>query len=118
LRDINLEFNTPGTEQDLKLGVNVRRDVLLIFKEGVSNAARHSGCSRVVIDFTADHRRLHLRIADNGVGFERLSEITGHGLLSMQRRARTLGGSFAIESQTGQGTTLTIEVPLLGVRQP
>ena len=46
-RDIALRFDAPGAADSLRLGMDVRRDLLLIFKEAVNNAARHSGCSRV-----------------------------------------------------------------------
>src|SRR5262249_49539038 len=101
----------------LKLGVNIRRDLLLIFKEAVSNATRHSHCSRVVIDFIADSHHLSLRITDNGTGFEATSEKTGHGLVSMLRRAQKLGGEFHIDSKTGQGTMVNVEIPLARARQ-
>ena len=117
LRDIDLEFNAPAQEQELKLGVNLRRDLLLIFKEAVSNAARHSNCSRVVVDFQADHHELTLRITDNGVGFEPNSEKTGHGLVSMLRRAQKLGGAFSIDSQPGRGTTVRAAVALKQIRR-
>jgi len=111
LRDIDLEFNSPGPEPDLKLGVNVRRDLLLIFKEAVSNAARHSHCSRVVIDLSADNHQLSLRIADNGAGFDVTSESAGHGLVSMRRRAQTLNGNLQVDSTRGKGTTLKLSLP-------
>ena len=111
LQDIDLQFNAPDPTQELKLGVNVRRDLLLIFKETVSNAVRHSGCSCVVIDFSADNRRLSLRVADNGTGFTPKSESDGHGLLSMRRRAAKLGGDLQIASDSS-GTVVTLSVPI------
>lgn len=117
LRDIDLEFNTPGREQDLRLGVDIRRDLLLIFKEAVSNAARHSNCSRVVIDFSADNHQLSLRVADDGSGFDLSSENAGHGLVSMRRRAEKLHGSFNVETLSEKGTTVSVGVPLFRVRR-
>jgi signal transduction histidine kinase len=112
LRDIDLEFNAPPSEQDLRLGVNVRRDVLLIFKEAVSNAARHSDCSRVVIDLLANGNNLSLSVADNGRGFDLSSQSDGHGLVNMRRRAEKLNGSFEMESLARQGTRVRIAIPL------
>ena len=57
LRNIELRFDAPDARPDLRLGVDVRRDVLLIFKESVNNAARHSGCTRVEIDFRVERSR-------------------------------------------------------------
>ena len=71
LRDAELlRFNAPDASEHLKLGADVRRDVLLIFKEAVNNAARHSGCSRVDIDLRMEGARLTLTVADNGIGFD------------------------------------------------
>ncbi|MGI8788911.1 MAG: two-component regulator propeller domain-containing protein [Pyrinomonadaceae bacterium] len=110
LRDIDLNFN--ASDADLKLSVGVRRDVLLIFKEAVNNAARHSRCSKVEIDFRVEHSVLNLRIADNGRGFETDSESDGQGLRSMTRRAHSLGGELKIDSQAGNGTKVEFDLPL------
>jgi ligand-binding sensor domain-containing protein/signal transduction histidine kinase len=101
LRDIDLSFDAPASDTDLKLSVGVRRDVLLIFKEAVNNAARHSDCSQVAIDFRVENAMLFLQIKDNGKGFAADSESDGQGLRSMTRRAKALGGDLIIESKDG-----------------
>ena len=111
-RQIRLEFRAPGDDDHLKLGVDVRRDLFLIFKEAVNNVARHSRCSRVEIDFRAEGSELLLQISDNGVGFDPLIESEGQGLTSMRRRASVRGGSLEIKSRSGSGTTTTCRVPL------
>ena len=116
LRDIDLEFDAPAPDQNLKLGVKLRRDLLLIFKEAVNNAARHAKCSRVKIDFRARGPELLLVIADNGVGFSLGDSGDGHGLMSMQRRARKLGGTLEVETQAGKGTTVSARIPMTAVR--
>ena len=73
LRDIALRFDAPGARDSVRLGVDVRRDLLLIFKEAVNNSARHSGCSRVDIDLRVEGPRLVLSLADNGVRFRYVS---------------------------------------------
>ncbi len=99
-REIDLSFDAP-TDSDLKLSVGVRRDVLLIFKEAVNNAARHSGCSQVKIKFRVESSKLLLQIKDNGKGFADDLESDGQGLRSMSRRAKALGGDLMIESNGG-----------------
>ncbi|HVE57516.1 MAG TPA: two-component regulator propeller domain-containing protein [Pyrinomonadaceae bacterium] len=112
LRDIELVFNAP--DSDLRLSIGVRRDVLLIFKEAVNNAAKHSNCSRVAIDFRCEHSALRLRIEDDGKGFDpKNMESYGQGLRSMARRANALGGDLTIKSKsTGGGTIVRFEMPL------
>ena len=114
-RDVDLDFNAPAS--DLKLSVGVRRDVLLIFKEAVSNAAKHSECSRVAIDFRCENSILHLRIEDDGKGFIEDLENDGQGLRSMTRRAKTLGGDLNIDSRQKSGTTIELALPLLKMSQ-
>ncbi|MDQ3375015.1 MAG: histidine kinase, partial [Acidobacteriota bacterium] len=110
-RDIDLDFNAPAS--DLKLSVGVRRDVLLIFKEAVNNAAKHSDCSRAAIDFSCENSILNLRIEDDGKGFVEDAENDGQGLRSMTRRANALGGNLSIESKAESGTLVKFDLPLL-----
>ena len=116
LRDIELDFKAPDSEQNLKLGVAARRDLLLIFKEAVNNAARHSNCRKIVIDFRVEHGLLLLTITDNGKGFSPSFDGEGQGLRSMKRRAESLGASFSIESIAGSGTTVEILLNLSRTR--
>ncbi|MCY7345815.1 MAG: histidine kinase [Pyrinomonadaceae bacterium] len=109
-REIDLSFN--ATDADLKLSVGVRRDVLLIFKESVNNAAKHSDCTKVEIDFNLHGANLNLRIADNGKGFDSNENYDGQGLRSMTRRARALGGNLQIESSKLHGTIIEFNLPL------
>jgi ligand-binding sensor domain-containing protein/two-component sensor histidine kinase len=111
LRDIALRFDAPGASESVRLGVDVRRDLLLIFKEAVNNSARHSGCSRVDIDLCVEGPRLVLKLADNGSGFDTSRESEGQGLMSMRRRAKRLKGTFEIESGSGAGTTVRLSIP-------
>jgi signal transduction histidine kinase len=63
---------------------------------------------------------LTVAISDDGRGFKVAESggngasngMGGHGLVSMQRRARALGGSLQIDSEIGRGTTVTLEVPI------
>jgi len=115
IRDVAVLFNAPVSDSALKLSVGVRRDVLLIFKEAVNNAARHSNCSKIEIEFRVDNSRLFLRITDNGSGMEDNSESDGQGLVSMARRAKALGGDLRVHSIPAQGTSVEFETFLAGL---
>jgi len=58
----------PGTKFEARRGCAAR--LLLIFKEAVNNAARHSQCSKVRIDLQADGPFLSLVVSDDGIGFD------------------------------------------------
>lgn len=110
-REIELVFTAPPGEQDLKLGVDTPRDLYLVFKEAVNNAVRHSACTRLEVELAIERDGLFLRISDNGKGFDPSLESEGNGLVSMQRRAETLGGKLVAESRAGHGTTVTLRLP-------
>ena len=120
-RNIKFQLRLPGAseashvshaEDDLKLGANLRREVFLIFKESINNMVRHSGCTEADIEFRIEMGRLHLRLRDNGRGFDATRQSEGHGLLSMRDRANGIGGRFKLDSQPGDGTTVELDVPL------
>jgi signal transduction histidine kinase/ligand-binding sensor domain-containing protein len=110
-RGIELRFEARDPREDQRLAMEVRRDLLLIFKESVNNAARHSACTRVDIDFRSEGSRLVLRVADNGAGFDTSRQSDGQGLTSIQRRARRLSGTLQITSTPGSGTTVALTLP-------
>jgi ligand-binding sensor domain-containing protein/two-component sensor histidine kinase len=112
LRDIELKFTAPDAAQDLKCDVNIRRDLYLIFKETVNNAARHSGCSKVEVELRVEGASLTLTVSDNGRGFDPSARTEGNGLLSMRRRAAALGGELILESRAGGGASMRLTVPL------
>jgi len=89
-------------------------NLLYIAHEAISNVIRHADASEASISVTADEGRLKLTIRDDGHGFdpERTGRRTGDGLRNMAERARALGARFTISSAPGQGTELSLEMPL------
>jgi signal transduction histidine kinase len=95
----------------------LRRGILMIAKEAVSNIVEHAGATVVEIDLSIHEGRVWLSIADDGCG---LPEATngrrhgpgGNGLGNMQSRAKDLGGSCRIETASPRGTRVVVEVPL------
>ena len=106
VRNLEVVFNAPTDGLALKLDSSVRRDVYLIFKEAVNNAARHSGCSKIAVDFRADRTYLSLAVTDDGAGFDLASDGDGQGLTSMRQRAKRLGTMLEVDSHAGHGTTI------------
>jgi ligand-binding sensor domain-containing protein/signal transduction histidine kinase len=109
---IDFTFDAQAAADHVALGVDLRRQVFLIFKECVSNAARHSGAAHVDIVFAMHGGRLRLSIADDGCGFDAAIPGSGHGLASMANRAAELGGTLEVASAPGAGTRARLDVPL------
>ncbi len=112
VRQIEFRFNIAGQPRDVKLGADTRRELFMIFKEGINNIARHSQCTEAEIEFKVEENRLQLRIGDNGRGFNVAGAVDGNGMVSMRRRARKLGGHLEVISSAGNGTTVILKAPL------
>jgi signal transduction histidine kinase len=89
-----------------------RRNLFLVLKEAVHNAARHSGAKNVRIRVAPEGETLHAEVHDDGHGFALAEPGNGNGLASMRARATHAGGSLRIESQAGAGTRIELQVPL------
>jgi signal transduction histidine kinase len=123
-RGLAFSFDAPDSARDTRLGASVRREVFLIFKESVNNVLKHSGASRVEIEFRLERGRLELSVSDDGRGFEPLDSVMlsgeyeptdgtgGNGLYSMRRRASEMGGRFDVRSKSGEGTTVRLSLPV------
>jgi signal transduction histidine kinase len=90
-------------------------EVLRIAQEALNNALRHAQAERIELRLQSGSRgRLIVTVADDGVGFDpedRALRARRLGLTSMEERAHELGGSLAVVSRLGEGTTVTLEVP-------
>ncbi|HEU5238978.1 MAG TPA: PAS domain-containing sensor histidine kinase, partial [Pyrinomonadaceae bacterium] len=113
---IKVNFRAPEIDQDLSMGANLRRELFLIFKESINNIVKHSGATEAEVEFRCDQDHLFLRVSDNGKGFDLAVESEGHGLVSMKGRAKEMGGRLVMESNEGNGTIVTLAVPLAGPR--
>jgi signal transduction histidine kinase len=111
-RNIQLVFEAPDADQNIKLGPETRREVFLIFKESVNNAARHSGCAQARVNVAITNGMLAFSVGDNGRGFDAVCVEAGEGLVSMRRRAEKIGGELIITSSAKTGTTVLLKTPL------
>jgi NarL family two-component system sensor histidine kinase LiaS len=94
-------------------GPQLEPELIRFVQEALSNVARHSQASQVEVALTAGPSELVLSIWDNGSGFEEGPETeAGFGLHTMRERIQQAGGSFSLESQTGQGTRVTARIPI------
>ena len=116
---IPVDFEIVISEESTTLTPSTRLALYRIAQEAISNASRHSEASRITVRIEENGNGLHLRVMDDGTGFdadqqgEEFTEQLGqnYGLLSMQERAELLGASFAIDSAPGAGTIVQVAVP-------
>lgn len=86
-----------------------------IVQEGLANIARHSGVREASVTLQYDDVGVALELRDAGRGFDLDAPRNPRaiGLQSMAERAEALGGSFSLRSAPGQGTTITVWLPVL-----
>jgi signal transduction histidine kinase/ligand-binding sensor domain-containing protein len=111
-REVRVLLDLPDLTQPARLGVNLRRDLYLVFKEAINNAARHSKCSTIAITLRATASELSLEVIDDGRGFETRRSNEGNGLGTMSRRAERLGASLDVVSAAGSGTSVRLRMPI------
>jgi PAS domain S-box-containing protein len=85
-----------------------------IVQEGLRNVVKHSAARHATVDLTGSSEAIHLRIADDGTGFEAgsVDDKGKLGLVSMRERLRVVGGEIAISSIPLGGTGIEVRVPL------
>ena len=103
----------PGTSFPPEIRCNLYR----VLQEGIHNAVKHSGSSRVRVTLGQVNDEAWVRVEDWGTGFDLEQKMdqpnSNHvGLSSLRERASLLGGRCEIISQPGHGTTIEVRVPL------
>jgi signal transduction histidine kinase len=111
-KNINYTMDFPGNPGEAKLGMDKRRDLYLIFKEAVNNLAKYSHASDAIINLSIDPDSIKMVIQDNGKGFDTNQVKIGNGLQNMKRRVSFLNGSLDIQTKSGAGTRLELEIPV------
>jgi two-component system sensor histidine kinase UhpB len=102
-----------------RLAPAVESALFRIAQEALSNVRRHSKSQRARVELIQVTERLRLVVQDSGVGFDTTRVPDGrYGLQGIRERARLLEGGVQIESQPGQGTRITVELPLIRAAAP
>lgn len=109
---IDTELYLDNGVETLIVSTQVELQFIRILHESLANIIRHAVASRVRVVLQGDTNGLYMQIQDNGRGFdpeavsrERL------GLRIMRERAESLGGVLRVESGSGLGTTIRVDVP-------
>ncbi len=108
LNELDVAFDAPLEE--LSMDPEVKRNIVLMYKEILHNIAKHARATNVTIKIQVHSHRLSLTITDNGVGFEPASPGHGNGLNNLRSRAAQIGGNLSVRSTVGGGTTIALDV--------
>lgn len=106
--------------QSVTLERNRALALFRICQETLTNVARHAAATEIRLSLQEEQENIWLRIHDNGCGIavDALAKRRSLGLISMRERALSLGGEFSVQGSPGQGTTVTVRIPLPNVLEP
>ena len=105
--EIEVSVDSEGVPEELPDAYKIC--IYRLVQEALNNAVRHSGArnASVVVERLTDS--IVVRVTDDGHGFEPASR--GMGILGMEERVKRLGGTLRVESQPGEGATVTADLP-------
>jgi signal transduction histidine kinase len=106
-----------GVPVELKLAIDGRLPkavevaTYFVVSEALTNAAKHAEASFVAVDLASRDGVVDLTIRDDGIGGA--DPLRGSGLVGLRDRVEALGGSIAISSPAGHGTSLSVKIPII-----
>lgn len=94
--------------QNLKISMEQRQNIYLIFKEAINNCLKHSESKNISLGAAMDNKKIELTLADDGKGFDKTKSTGGNGLKNMLARAKSIKGELEIYSSAGHGTKIIL----------
>lgn len=91
----------------------MQRPIYHFMQEALSNVVRHASATRVNIELEHHASMLHIRVRDNGCGFNDEQIKRGMGLISLRERIEAMGGRWFLDSKSGGGTIVGGAIPLV-----
>jgi len=111
-KKIDFEFLAGDDVAKLKLPMDVRKNLYLIFKEATNNMVKYAEADKAMFTIKGEKNNLTMLIRDNGKGFDTNQSAKGNGLKNMKKRAEEIKGQLTIDSLPGNGTTIQLHVAL------
>jgi signal transduction histidine kinase len=117
-KDILLQFDIAAGARSIRLAMDQRKNIYLIFKEAVNNAYKYSQAKTVTVNIATSANNLLMTISDDGTGFiltePSLTEpsLQGNGLNNMKFRSKEIHAHLQISSWPQKGTRIELKLPL------
>lgn len=104
--DIDLSVENIDELENIRLPMNFRQHLYLIFKEAINNAIKYSEGDILNLSISTSGNKLTVVFSDNGKGFDQTDGKMGNGLINMKNRAKEIGGEMEYTSQINKGTII------------
>jgi len=115
LRQTGIAFTleVPLKLPEYPIAAEVRHNLYMVVKEALNNAVKHAGARQIKFGLDFTPKQLTVHIHDNGCGFRPdEKKPTRNGLKNMRNRLSAIGGVLDLQSEPGQGTSITLKVIL------
>jgi len=109
-KQMDFRFVADENIAKMKISMEARRNLYLIFKEATNNMVKYSGASKAMFHLKEEKGKLVMMITDNGKGFDNNLEFQGNGLKNMKKRASEMGALLVVDSVPGTGTMIKLEL--------
>ncbi len=108
LTHMGVAFKVSSFEEleDIKLTMEYKQNLYLIFKEGINNSIKHSNCKRISLEAKLNGDGILMMLKDDGVGMVIDNENPGNGIKNIYRRAETIGGDIVLKAEPNKGTEI------------
>lgn len=100
MNSLGISFQTVNLDKfiDIKLPMDYKQNIFLIFKEAINNSIKHSNCKSITLEALINKEMLEIILKDDGCGMDMEKIKYGNGILNMKSRATLINGSLEIES--------------------
>ncbi|MGZ3866663.1 MAG: ligand-binding sensor domain-containing protein [Bacteroidia bacterium] len=109
-REIKFSMNITDSVGEIKLSMDQRKNLYLVLKEAINNAAKYSMAKDCVISIIKKDKFVEVEIKDNGVGLDDTHQsLGGNGMINMRKRVSELGGELMVFSEKQKGTLISFK---------
>ncbi|MBC7887114.1 MAG: hypothetical protein H7Z13_04445 [Ferruginibacter sp.] len=106
--NVEISFTIHEKVKEIKLQMDRRHELFLIYKEALLNTGMHAGSKFADVDIRYENGKIKLSIVDNGKGFDTNEACFGRGLNEMRKKATALNASLRINAEINTGTTVIL----------
>ncbi len=106
LNTVGISFQVKNIDKtdDVHLPMDYKQNLLMMFKEAINNAIKHSNCKKITLEANVRNDVIELILTDDGIGIDDYTKKSGNGITNMENRAKKLGGRMKLRSEREEGT--------------
>jgi signal transduction histidine kinase len=109
--DVSIDLDYEEGRASERHPPEIETAIYRIVQEALTNATKHGGAKRAVVEIGERDGEVHLRVRDDGYGFDPGEHTDGFGLVGMNERVQLLEGALEVISEPGAGTTVKARFP-------